>query len=165
MTARPPDPPPVSTAPVTSRPPVSPTRSANISRGRRRWLVANAGNVNSMRHGVFAQVANESDVATEIALIFAAHAALDLIADRRLVEAYAIAAVAYRRAMLAIDQQGMTPVLTGYASRFGAMVERLERATHDRDRQRQSEMRRVAVVDLSRYAPASPPKITARRKG
>jgi hypothetical protein len=131
---------------------VSPTRSLASRRSRRRWEVQR-GNSNSMRHGIFAIVANEVDTATEIALTYAAHPSLDGIADLRLVESYALAATQYRRSLQAIDRDGMTSILTSYSTRLAALVERLERACHDRERERQAQMRRGPIIDLSAYRP------------
>ena len=129
----------------------SPARSLAASRGRRRWEVLR-GNQNAMRHGIMAVVANQVDSATEVDLTYATHPDLDDLADLRLVETYALASVQYRRAIAAIDAQGMTPTLTSYSSRLAALVERLERAVHDRERERQAQLRIGKVVDLSKYA-------------
>jgi len=130
---------------------VSPARSLASHRSRRRWEVQR-GNQNSMRHGIFAIVANEVDTATEIALTFAACPSLDGIADLRLVESYALAAVQYRRALAAIDTDGLTSILTSYATRLAALTERLERAVHDRERERQAAMRRGASMVIQLQA-------------
>jgi hypothetical protein len=131
---------------------VSPARSLASRRSRRRWEAAR-GNANALHHGIFAIVANEVDAATEVALIYAAHPSLDGIADLRLVESYALAAVQYRKALAAIDKDGLTSILTSYATRLAALVERLERACHERERERQAAMRRGPIIDLSKYAP------------
>jgi len=139
-------------SPAAPARPVSKARSLAASRSRRRWEAAR-GNSNAMRHGIFALVANERDAATEVALIYAARPSLDGIADLRLVESYALAATQYRRALAAIDRDGLTSILTSYATRLAALVERLERACHDRERERQAAMRRGPIIDLSKYAP------------
>jgi hypothetical protein len=126
-------------------------RSVASSRQRRR-SEALRGNANAYRHGVMAIVQNAPDTATECALTFASHPDLDPIADLRLVETYALAAVQFRRAIAAIDAQGMTPVLTAYSSRLAALVERLEQKVHDREKERRAELRRGPVIDLSKYA-------------
>ena len=152
-------------APTPSLPPAaalapaknaSPTRSLSAARSRRCWGAAR-GNQNSMRHGIMAVVANAPDTATEVALTYATHPGLEDLADLRLVETYALAAVQYRRAIAAIDAQGMTPVLTAYSSRLAALVERLERAVHEREKERIAQMRRGKVIDLSMYARDSTP--------
>ena len=136
--------------PTPSLPPASslapaknalPTRSLSAARSRRCWGAAR-GNQNSMRHGIMAVVANAPDTATEVALTYATHPGLEDLADLRLVETYALASVQYRRAIAAIDAQGMTPVLTAYSSRLAALVERLERAVHEREKERIAGMRR-----------------------
>jgi hypothetical protein len=132
---------------------VSPARSLASRRSRRRWELQR-GNANAWRHGIFAITGNEVDAATEVALVFAAHPSLDGIADLRLVESYALAAVQYRRALAAIDTDGLTSILTSYATRLAALVERLERACHDREKERQAAMRRGPIIDLSAYRPA-----------
>ena len=131
---------------------VSPARSLASRRSRRRWELQR-GNANAWRHGVFAITGNEVDAATEVALIFAAHPSLDGIADLRLVESFALASVQYRRSLQAIDRDGLSAVLTSYSSRLAALAARLERACHDRERERQAAMRRGPIIDLSKYAP------------
>jgi hypothetical protein len=116
-------------------------RSVASSRQRRRSEVLR-GNARAFSHGIMAIVNNSADTATEVALTFASHPDLDGIADLRLVETYALASVQYRRAIAAIDAQGITPVLTAYSSRLAALVERLERAVHDREKERIAQMRR-----------------------
>jgi allophanate hydrolase subunit 1 len=112
-----------------------------------------------MRSGIFAEVSNRPDVANEIALIFATHPHLDPLADRRLVEALALALVQQRRAIVAMQTEGMTSILTSYESRLAALSERLERAVHERDQQRAAAKGKAGAVDLSRYGqPASEPK-------
>jgi hypothetical protein len=144
-------------APVLALSPADPAsvayqrRSVASSRQRRRHDLM-LGNARALSHGVFAITANARDAAVEVALTFASHPGLDELADRRLAETYALAACQYRRALAAIDAQGMTPVLTAYSSRLAALVERLERAVHDREKERRAELRRGTVIDLSRYA-------------
>jgi hypothetical protein len=116
-------------------------RSVASSRQRRR-SEALRGNARAYSHGVMAIVNNSADSALEVALTFASHPGLDPISDLRLCETYALSSVQYRRCIAAIDVQGMTPVLTAYSSRLAALVERLERAVHERERERIHEMRR-----------------------
>jgi hypothetical protein len=118
--------------------------------------------VNALRSGIFAEVSNRPDVANEIAVLYATHPHLDPLADRRLVEALALALVQQRRAIVAMQTEGMTSTLTSYESRLSALAERLERAVHERDRER-SPSRSAASSEeiLSRYRPQpSPPKET-----
>jgi hypothetical protein len=152
--------PPKARAPAAPLPPssalavakiVSPARSLAASRGRRRHDLM-LGNANALQHGVFARTANERDASVEAALIYATHPDLDDLADRRLVEQLALASVQHRRALLAIEEQGLTPTLTSYVIRLGQLVERLEHAVHDRERERQAQLRRGKTIDLSKYA-------------
>lgn len=137
------------------RPPVprpSLTRSASTRRARLRGL-AQQGNTRALRHGVLAVVLNGPDVALEVDLVYATHPGLDPMADRRLVELYATSQVQRHRALAAMASEGLTPVLTSYDARLAAMVERLERAVHERERTRLGERQSKRVVDLSGYAP------------
>lgn len=136
--------------PLKPRP--SATRSASLSRART-VQEAKRGNVNALRHGVFARIANAQDVATETAIVFAANADLDPISDHRLAEALAIATVQHARAVLAIDEKGYQPTLVAAARDFGNRQERLERAVHERNRERSREKKASEAVDLSRYRP------------
>jgi hypothetical protein len=111
------------------------TRSASL----RRVGLANSvrqGHARPLRHGVFALVANRPDIDVETALIFAAHPALDPVADRRIVEGLAIASTQHRRAVLAIEEAGTAgmrdSVLTHWEGRLAALSERLEQAVHAR---------------------------------
>jgi hypothetical protein len=140
------------TSPAAPARVVSPARSLASRRSRRRWELQR-GNANAWKHGIFATTGNEVDAATEVALVFASHPSLDGIADLRMVEAYCLASVQYRRALQAIDRDGMTAVLTAYSSRLAAICERGERAVHDRERERQTNLRRGPIIDLSKYAP------------
>ena len=125
-------------------------RSVGNSRQRRRAEAAK-GNANALQHGIFARVANAPDVATEIAVQMAARPSLDPLLDLRLVESYALAAVSYRRALEAIDREGMSTTLTSFAARFALLEERQERALTEREVLRQGQLRRGAVIDLSKY--------------
>ena len=155
--------PPASQSPATAVPALpfrtpSLTRSAS-ARAQRLREEALKGNARAMRSGIFAEVSNRPDVANEIALIFATHSHLDPLADRRLVEALALALVQQRRAIVAMQTEGMTSILTSYESRLAALSERLERAVHERDQQRAAAKGKAGAVDLSRYGqPASEPK-------
>lgn len=140
--------------PGERRPSATRSASARLQRLREE---AQKGNRNALRHGVFANVANSVDVATETAIIFATHEDLDRVADHRLVEALAIAAVHHARAILAIDAEGYKPVLTGAARDFGNRAERLERAVHERNRERRRERTAAESVDLAKYRPQAVP--------
>jgi hypothetical protein len=126
-------------------------RSLSAARGRRRWEVAR-GNANALKHGVFARVANQVDVANEIVVTLAAHPDLDPIGDLRLVESYCLAAVSYRRALEAIEREGMSSTLTSFAARFAQLEERQEARLFEREKARQAELKRGHVVDLSKYS-------------
>jgi hypothetical protein len=123
---------------------------ASSSQRRRSDLML--GNARALQHGVFARTANERDASVEAALLYVTHPDLDDLADRRLVEQLALASVQHRRALLAIEADGLTPVLTSYVIRLGQLVERLEHAVHDREKERQAQLKRGHVVDLSKYA-------------
>ena len=138
----------VDAAPRKARP--SLTRSASLSRARHVQEVLR-GNTRSMRHGVFADVLNAPDVQTEVALIYAARPMLNAIADRRLVELLAATNVQRQRCLLAMQSEGLSALLTSYDARLAALVERLERAVHERERERLIASRE-RPVDLSAYA-------------
>lgn len=129
---------------------VSATRSASVKRARAVQEVLR-GNVRAFKHGIFARVLDASDVQTEVALIFAARPLLDPIADRRLVELLATTNVQRQRCLVAMQTDGLTSQLTAYDARLAALVERLERAVHERERERLIAARE-RPVDLSRYA-------------
>lgn len=130
------------------------TRPA-ISRARR-TAEALRGNQRALRHGVFARVALEQDVATEIALTYAVRPALLPLEDYRLVEDLAIVRVRHRRAIEAINADGPTANLTKWESNLGARAERLERAVHERAAQRAREQAAGASrPDLSAYRPGA----------
>jgi hypothetical protein len=112
--------------------------------------VLRAGNPIGMRHGVFAIVANQPDIMTEVALTYAAHPHLDPIADRRLVELLSTTNVQRQRCLIAMQEHGLSSQLTAYDSRLAALVERLERAVHEREKERAT-LRHVPALDLSRY--------------
>ena len=152
--------PPKARAPAAPLPPssslavariVSPARSLSAARGRRRYEVGR-GNQNALRHGIFGRVCNQVDVANEIVVTLAARPDLDPIADLRLVESYCLASVSYRRALEAIERDGMTPTLTSFAARFAQLEERQEARLFEREKARQAELKRGHVVDLSKYA-------------
>jgi hypothetical protein len=131
-------------------------RSVASSRQRRRSEVLR-GNARAFSHGIYARVANQVDVACEIALTMAAHPDLDPIADLRLVESYCLASTSYRRALEAIEQDGLTAVLTSCAARFAQLEERQEERIRVREKERRAELRRGKVIDLSMYARDSTP--------
>jgi hypothetical protein len=106
-----------------------------------------------VKTGIHATILNAPDVADEVALTFATHPHLDPIADFRLVEQLALAAVKYGRAVLAMETAGWTAQLIAAARDFGNRAERLERAVHQRERERIADHTR-AVVDLSDYRPS-----------
>jgi hypothetical protein len=139
--------------PAPKSPPVrrqSLTLSASQSR-RRHVEEIHKGNVNSLRHGVFAIVQNARDVATEIALTIATYPSLHPIADRRLVELLAEARVQRQRAIIAMTTEGLTPTLTSYDARLSQLEERLERTLYERERQRRSDLARGDADPLARY--------------
>lgn len=137
--------------PSSSRRKPSATRSASVSRARRVELLGQ-GRPGAWRHGTFGVVGNAQDVSTEHALIIAAHPALDPVVDHRLVEDLALARVQRNRALIAIEAEGMTSTLTSYLARLMPLVERLERAVHERARDRVRDFRRRPLVDLAAYA-------------
>ena len=142
----------VPASPAAPARPVSKARSLAASRARRRHDLM-LGNHLALSHGCFAVTANERDASVEAALVYASHPGLDPIADRRLVEQLALASVQHRRALIAIETDGLTSLLTSYVIRLGQLVERLEHAVHDREKERYAAARRGKVIDLSRYAP------------
>ena len=126
------------------------TRAASNRRVR---LVQEArrGNVNALRSGIHAEVANLPHVADEIATVYATHDHLEPLADYRLVELLAIATVQHRRAVLAIEREGLDPNLAKWESNLGARVERHLRAVHERNAQRAREHDTARSLDLSSY--------------
>jgi hypothetical protein len=128
-----------------------PARSLSASRSRRRHDLM-LGNARALQHGVFARTANERDASVEAALLYGTHPGLDELADRRLVEQLALASVQHRRALLAIEEQGLTPTLTSYVIRLGQLVERLEEKVYVREKARISQMRRgdSMIIQLQR---------------
>lgn len=141
-------------------PALSPTDAASVAFQRRSVASSSQrrrhdlllGNSRALQHGVFAKSANARDVAVEVTLIYGTMPDLDDLADRRLVEQLALASVQHRRALLAIETDGLTGTLTSYVIRLGQLVERLERAVHDREKERIAQLRRGKVIDLSAYA-------------
>lgn len=125
------------------------------SRARRVELLGQ-GHSAAWSHGTFAVVANRPDVIVEHGLILAAHPALDPIVDHRLIEDLSLARVQRNRALLAMESAGMTPTLTSFLARLMPLVERLERAVHDRERERVRDFRTRPLVDLAQYRPALP---------
>ncbi len=145
--------PPSSPVPARKKSKPSATRAASV-RATRRRSEALRGNTNALKHGVFATVAAWPDVTVEVALTFGTHPDLDEIADARLVEQYALAAVHHRYASLRMGSlERFDAQLGAYASRLGALAERLERAVHERARERRA-AHSPHVIDLSRYVPA-----------
>jgi hypothetical protein len=129
------------------------TRSASASTANRRRQ-ARLGNVNALRHGAFAVVNAQADVATEIELLLVAFPGLDPIADRRLVELLATTRVTRVRVLAAIDREGFTSTLTSYEYRLGDRQQRLERDLLERERARLAGAERKPVPDhLARYLP------------
>ena len=132
---------------------LSPSESGVRARAVRE---AKRGNTNSLRHGVFARVALEVDVAVEVALTFTIRPTLDPLADFRLVEDLAVVRVRHRRALEAINAEGPTANLTKWESNLGASSERLERAVHERAAQRAKETAQAtARPDLTAYRPTA----------
>jgi len=128
----------------------SATRAVSNARTRRVELLGQ-GRAAAWRHGTFATVGNSADVTIEHALIIAANPSLDPIIDHRLVEDLALARAQRNRAMIALESEGMTSTLTSYLSRLMPLVERLERAVHERARERVKDFRARPLVDLSQY--------------
>lgn len=127
------------------------TRGASVRRARHRQELGR-GNANAWRHGIFATALTHPDVLTEIDLIYVANPHLDPVRDHRLVEQLASCSVRQARAVAAIDAEGMTDLLTAYVSRLDTLVERRERAVHDRARERALENRAGAdAAQLARY--------------
>jgi len=143
-------------------PHLSLTRSASNSR-QRRVQELGKGNPTAWRHGTFATVGNHVDVQTEHALILAsAHGALDPIQDYRLIEDLALARVQRNRAIIALETEPSSSVLTSYASRLMALVERGERAVRQRQQERVIDMRPTraeAERAVAKYA-SKPRKVT-----
>lgn len=145
---------------AADRPSPNPNRSRSASRARRRQELLR-GNTRAMRHGAFAEVAALPDVATEVDLLFAAHPALDPIRDRRLVELLATSNVRRQRCLLAMERDGMTQTLTAYDARLAPLVERLERAVHERERERLVEASKTSGDPLERFRTARRPPASA----
>lgn len=141
--------------PTPARRRASLTRSASNRRARHVQEVLR-GNTRAFLHGVFAIVANQADVQTEMSLIFAVRPLLDPIADWSLVELLASTNVQRHRCLIAMQEGGLTSQLTAYDSRLSALVERLERAVHERERERLIASRE-RPVDLSAYARTDTP--------
>lgn len=136
--------------PGRARPRPSATRGASLSRSNRVYQLRQ-GNVNSLRHGVFAKVQAAQDVATEIALTLVAHPDLDPVRDRRLVEHLATTRVSRQRALLAMETDGLTQILTSYDARLSPLEERLERTVDERERRRIAERAKGDADPLARY--------------
>lgn len=92
----------------------------------------------------------------EVALTFAAHPALDRIADARLVELQAMNVVRRARCQIAMEKDGLTAVLTSYDRSLAALVERGEQRLHERERERIKSFRQRPLVDLSQYRTRTP---------
>ena len=132
--------------------PAEPARSRRPATSRaRRVEELRRGNVGAWQHGTFAVVGNAPDVRIEHALIFAAHGALDPVQDYRLVEDLALARAQRNRAIIALEAEPSSSVLTSYASRLMALVERLERAVRERERSRVADFRARPTIDLAQY--------------
>lgn len=126
------------------------TRAASNRRVR---LVQEAkrGNVNALRSGIHAEVANLDYVSDELATIYATHPHLEPLADRRLVELLAIATIQHRRAVLAIEREGPDANLTKWEANLGARVERHLQRIHERNIERARATERAATLDLRAY--------------
>jgi len=149
------DPKPASVLALSPTDPASATfkRRSMASSSQRRRRDAMLGNSRALSHGVFSKTgANARDATVEVSLLYAVHPGLDDLADRRLVEQLALASVAHRRALAAIEQDGLTSTLTSYVTRLAALIERLEQKVHDRERERIHEMRRgdSMIIQLQR---------------
>lgn len=121
---------------------------------RRTREEAARGNQNALRHGVWADVLRQPDVAAEVELTFALHPSLDRLLDARLVQHYAVTSARLQALHLAIDRDGFTAILTSFEARMGPLLERLERTVQERAAQREREAAALAgTVDLLRYRP------------
>ena len=127
------------------------TRSASNRRTRHVQEILR-GNARAFQHGIFAIVANEADVALEVAVTYAAHPLLDPIADFRLAQQFALALVQRMRALAAMQEYGLTAQLTSYDARLAALCERAERAIYEREKERATVAGQLPA-DLSRYLP------------
>jgi len=134
--------PPGEASPTPKSTSPAPARSVAASRSRRAWEVANRNSQAALQHGCFAVTANERDASVEVALLYATHPGLDALADRRLVEQLALASVQHRRALIAVEADGLTSTLTSYVTRLAALIERLEAKVHQREQDRIATMRR-----------------------
>ena len=137
---------------VTLRTRPSLTRSASSRRARLRQE-ALKGNDRALKHGINADLLNLPHVADEVALIYAVNPDLHPLQDLRLVELCASTQVAHRRALIAIEKDGMDPTLLRYEGNLGARLERHLAAVHERAQQRRREARQAEAVDLSGYRP------------
>jgi hypothetical protein len=144
-----PDPAAIEALPPANRPRPATSRARRVEELRR-------GNPNGWHHGTFAIVGNAPDMQAEHALILAAHPALDRVVDHRLVEDLALARVQRNRAVIALEDDPRSSVLTSYASRLMALVERLDRAVRERERERVTDFRSRPVVDLAHYRDPQP---------
>lgn len=145
---------------VELRPRPSATRSAS-SRRVRLVQEAKRGNQNSMRSGIHSEIQNLPHVADEIATVYAVHPHLDRLADFRLVELLAVATISHRRAVLAIERDGLDANLAKYESNLGARVERhLERVYARNAERARSAAADAAKPDLAKYRP-TPREVTA----
>ncbi len=82
-----------------------------------------AGNTNSLRHGVYAEVAVRADVLDEAALLYSRAPWLDPVRDGVLVEATARLIVRLRRLDLVLDEEP-TQTLTSFYSRLEGQLTR-----------------------------------------
>ncbi len=71
-------------------------------------------------------------------------------------ELCAIAHVQHRRAVQAIEEQGMTTTLVRYEADLGKRLERHLQAIHDRDRQRHRDAQKRQTLDLAQYKRVGP---------
>lgn len=148
--------PPAAPVPTPRTPRLSLTRAASVSRARRSALVR-LGHSRALRHGVWADALNAPGVSMEVELTFAAHPALDRIADARMVETHALNVIRRGRCQVAMDgPAGMTAILTSYDRSLAALVERGEQRLYEREQQRIRDLHRRPLIDLQRkYAERS----------
>ena len=140
-------------APIRRAP--SKTRSRSVSRALLKRS-AELGKPSALAHGINSFIYNQPDFADELALIFASHPHLDRVQDYRLVELCAIAHVQHRRAVQALEEQGMTTTLVRYESDLGKRLERHLQAIHERDRERRREAQQRQTLDLTQYKRVGP---------
>jgi hypothetical protein len=138
------DPDEIAALPLANRPRPATSRALRVESIRN-------GKPSGWRHGTFAILSNSPDVMTEHALILAAHPGLDPVQDHRLVEDLALARVQRNRALIAMEDDPKSSILTSYASRLFALIERGERTIRERERERVRTYAARPTIDVTRY--------------